>query len=229
MNTNNWASTIVLSFQNMWDKFTDFLPELLVAIIVLIVGLLIAAALGRVAAKLIRLVKLDDLLSRTGVSQKAESAGVQFSLSGLVGWIVKWFFIIVVFIAVADILSWVQVTDFLTAVALYIPNVLIAVIILTVGIIVGQFIHDVVEKAIHVSKAPTTSAKTMAALSKWSIVIFSIMAALIQLGVAVRLIEILFTGLVAMLAIAGGLAFGLGGKEKASKWLEAIEKEVSRR
>ena len=229
INSTNWAGTIVLSFQSIWDKFVSFVPELLSALIVLIIGLLIAASLGKLVAKLIKTLKLDDLIDKSGILEKMEAGGLGFSLSGLIGWLVKWFFIVVILIAVADILSWDQVTDFLSAVALYIPNVLIAVIILTVGLIVGQFIHNIVEQGIKVSHAPMASAKALAAISKWAIIIFTIMAALIQLGVAVRLIEILFTGLVAMLALAGGLAFGLGGKDKAAKWLEAIEREVSHR
>jgi len=224
-----WAQTIVYSFQNMWTQFTDFLPELLSALIVLVVGLLIAAALGKLAAKIISLAKLDDLLAKTGLTQKAENAGLPISLSGIFGWLVKWFFIVVILIAVADILQWSQITSFLNAVALYIPNVLIAVIILTVGLIVAQFVYNVVEKGIKVSKAPTSAVKPLAALSKWAIIIFTLMAALIQLGVATSLIEILFTGLVAMLALAGGLAFGLGGKERASRWLDVIEREISKK
>lgn len=229
MNSNNWAGTIVIAFQSIWDKFVSFVPELLSALIILIIGLMIAASLGRLVAKLIKALKLDDLINKSGLLDKMEAGGLGFSLSGLIGWLVKWFFIVVILIAVADILAWDQITDFLSAVALYIPNVFIAVIILTVGLIVGQFIHNIVEQGIKVSRVPTSSAKALAAISKWAIIIFAIMAALIQLGVAVRLIEILFTGLVAMLALAGGLAFGLGGKDKASKWLEAIEREVSPR
>ncbi|MFH1112076.1 MAG: hypothetical protein V1712_03350 [Patescibacteria group bacterium] len=213
----------------MWNQFAGFLPELISALIVLIIGLLLASALGKLAAKIISLAKLDDLLAKTGLSQKADNAGLPISLSGLIGWIVKWFFVVFTLIAVADILNWSQVTSFLSAVALYIPNVLIAVIILTVGLIVAQFVYNVVERGIKVSKAPTAAVKPLAALSKWAIIVFTLMAALIQLGVATSLIEILFTGLVAMLALAGGLAFGLGGKDKASKWLEAIEREISKK
>mgnify|MGYP001617622362 FL=1 len=161
--------------------------------------------------------------------EKCEALGLRFALSNFVGWIVKWFFIVVILIAVTDFLGWTQVTDFLSEVALYIPNVIIAVVILTVGLVMGQFVHNVVEKSIKVSGSPTPAYKPLAALSKWAIIIFALLASLVQLGVATALIQILFTGLVAMLAIAGGLAFGLGGKEKASKWLDTIEKEVSRR
>ena len=99
------------------------------------------------------------------------STWASFCFINLVGWIVKWFFIVVILIAVTDFLGWTQVTDFLSEVALYIPNVIIAVVILTVGLVMGQFVHNVVEKSIKVSGAPTPAYKPLAALSKWAIII----------------------------------------------------------
>lgn len=229
MEANVWANTLITSFQNMWDRLIGFIPQFLSAVIVLIIGLLVAAALGRLVKSLVAMTRVDELIKRSGMPQKMEGSEVTLTLSGVLGWLVKWFLIIVVLMAVAEILNWTQIISFLNDVALYIPNVLIAVVILAVGVIVGQFIYKVVEEAITVSRTPSSAARPIAAVSKWAIVIFSLMAALIQLGVANSLIEILFSGLVAMLAIAGGLAFGLGGKEKAAKWLDAIEHEVSRR
>lgn len=214
---------------NMWATVIAFIPAFMSAVIVLVFGLVVASALGLVARRLARMLKLDDILARIGLTQKAAAMGMPFTFSRVVGWLVKWFFIVVVLMAVANILNWTQVTGFLNAVAFYIPNVIIAVVIITIGLVVGQFVHNVVEQAIKVSKAPTSAGKFLAALAKWAIIVFAAMAALIQLGIAARLIEILFTGLVAMLALAGGLAFGLGGKERAGRWLESIEHEISRR
>ncbi len=224
-----WLETIINSLEEVWVRLTEFLPDLLLAIIVLVIGLLLAGWLGKLATKLINFLKLDDILTKSGFSPKVEAAGVKFNLAALTGWLVKWFFVIVVLITVTDILDWKQITEFLNAVVLYIPNVFVAIIILTIGLMTAHFVYNIVERAISVSKVPSVTIKPLAALSKWSIVIFAILAALVQLGVATSLIEILFTGLVAMLALAGGLAFGLGGKEKASKWLDVIERELSQK
>lgn len=222
-------NTAYQALLNMWATIIGFIPNFMSAIVVLVFGLLVASGLGHLASRLTRIFKLDDILTRIGFTQKAAAYGVHFSISRIVRWLVKWFFITVVLIVVAQVLGWVQVTSFLQAIALYIPNVLIAVVILTVGLIAGQFIHNVVEQTIKTSKAPTAAGKPLAAVAKWAIIMFTAMAALSQLGVATRLIEILFTGLVMMLALAGGLAFGIGGKDRAAHWLEAIEREFSRR
>ena len=151
---------------------------------------------------------------------------MHISAAGLVGWVVKWFFIIVTLIAVADILRWPQLTNFLESVALYLPNVIIAVLILLVGFILGNGLRDLVTKAVRASELPEASAGLLGTVARWAVIVFAIMATLTQLGVAADLVKILFTGLIAMLALAGGLSFGLGGKDHASLWLTKIKKEI---
>lgn len=220
-----WNEAIKASLQNIWTKITSNVPEILGALLVLIVGLVIAAGLGKLATKLVHLTRVDMLFSKVGVAKKFEDAGVKFSVSGVVGWIVKWFFIIVTLIAVVDILKLEQVTKFLQDVALYIPNVIVAVIILVIGLVIGQFAFQIVEKSSKASHLTETAGDALAALAKWSIVIFALLASLTQLSIATDLIKILFTGFVATLAIALGLAFGLGGKDKASHFLEHLGKK----
>jgi hypothetical protein len=149
--------------------------------------------------------------------------GTQFKVSTLIGWVVKWFFIVVTLLAVVNILNIPQVSSFLDQVLLYIPNVVVAIIILALGLIAGNFFYNVVNRAATASHMSAAAVSGLAALAKWAIVIFALMAALVQLGIAAGLIQILFTGFVAMLALAGGLAFGLGGRDKAARWLDKID------
>ena len=116
-------------------------------------------------------------------------------------------------------------TDYLKQVVLFIPNVVISMIILLAGILLGNFVRNIVKPAL--DAAHMHSSDVLAGLSKWAIVVFSFMAALVQLEIAPDLIRVLFTGLVAMIALAGGLAFGLGGKEHASKVLEALKRDIT--
>jgi small-conductance mechanosensitive channel len=108
---------------------------------------------------------------------------------------------------------------------MYLPNVIIAVIILLVGVLVANFTRNVVKSAVEAAKL--TSGDFLSGLSRWSILVFSFMAALVQLGIAEGLIQTLFTGFIAMLAIAGGLAFGLGGKDQAAKVLGKLKRDIS--
>lgn len=223
---NLWGASIVASLQNLWIQLLGFLPQILGAIIVLIVGVIVAGMLGKLAARVIAMAKVDNLVQSTGVTDEFRKIGISFSLSKLLGWIVKWFLIIATLIAVVDILNIGQVTLFLQDVALYIPNVIAAIVILTIGIVAGNFVRQVVHKAAEASKIPATAAGPLSAVAKWSIIIFALLAALVQLHVAAALIQTLFTGFIAMLAIAGGLAFGLGGQDKARAWLDRLDREI---
>lgn len=220
------ALTIVqTAFADLWSSLLAFFPRFLGAVIVFLIGLIVASLLKKLVMRICDVLKLDTLAQKLEVKQMFQRAGVPFHISALLGWIVKWFFVIVFLIAATDIMQWAEVTSFLSEVVFYLPNVIIAVIILLVGILVANFTRSVIKSAVEAGKL--AGADFLAAVSRWAILIFSLMAALVQLGIAEDLIQIIFTGLVAMLALAGGLAFGLGGKEHASHALTKLRKEMN--
>lgn len=228
MNTlQTWGETVSSSFQDLWVRFVNFLPSLIGALLVIIIGWIIAAALGKLVSKLLNKLWLDKALKKLKIGEIFEKAGVPFNVSNALGFLVKWFLIIVFLMAAADILKLAQVTEFLNRVLLYIPNVVIAVVIMLVGVLFANFIAQVVEHGVKAARLET--GHFLAGISKWSIIIFATLAALVQLGIASALLQILFTGLVAMLAIAGGLAFGLGGRQHAEKVLANLEKDLKKK
>jgi hypothetical protein len=209
----------------LWNTIIAYLPNLVGAIVVFILGVIIAQILSSVVVKVIGLLRIDELAKRLEITAQFERAGLKLHIGRLLGWIVKWFLIIIALIASTDILGWDQVTDYLGEVVLFIPNVIIAVIILLAGILLGNFVQNVVRTAVEAAKL--ASAEFLSGIAKWAILVFTFMAALVQLNIAPDLIRVLFTGLVAMLALAGGLAFGLGGKDHASKFLNRLKKDIS--
>lgn len=221
-----WRDAIVQALQGFVNKIVLIVPNIIAAIVILIIGLLLASLLGHVAKKLIDLTKLDVFLQKTVGLNRLKEQGIKFTAASFLGWVVKWFIIIVTFIAVADILKWPQLTSFFEAVALYLPNVIIAILILLVGFILGGGLKDVVIKAVKASSLPDSSAGLLGTVARAAVIIFAVMASLTQLGVAADLVKILFTGFVAMLALAGGLSFGLGGREHATQWLDKVRKEI---
>ncbi len=218
-----WREALTASLQEILNTLMNFLPNLLGALVVLILGLLLASWLGKLVAKLVELTKIDQLLEKLGVNKFAKSIG-KIKVSAILGWLVKWFLIIVVLIAVADILGLTQIIDFLYEVARYLPNIVIAILILLIGIVAGNFVYEIVNRSVKAAKMH--SPKLLANLAKWGIIIFALVPAIKQLGVDTSMIEILFAGFVAMMALAGGIAFGLGGKESASQWLDHIKKKL---
>jgi len=213
------------SFLGLWESTIDFLPNLLGAIGVFLLGLIVASVLRKVVVKAIKLLRVDEISTKLELKQTFQQHGIRLHIGNLLGWIVKWFIIIVSLIAATDILGWDQVTDYLKQVVLYVPNVIIAIIILLAGILLATFVRNLVKSA--VEAASLASADFLSGIAKWAILIFSFMAALVQLQIAPELINTLFMGLVAMLALAGGLAFGLGGKDQAKRFLERLQKDIS--
>ncbi len=220
-----FAEIIQGSVSQLWQSVVQALPAAVAALAVFIVGAALAVILNRVIIHVAAMMKIDEGMAKLEVNRAFGRTGLTLKVGPLLGWIVKWFFIIVALIAATDILHWEQVTDFLKQVVLYIPNVIIAVIILLAGIVLGTFVRNVVKSA--VDAAGLASGGFLAGLAKWAVVVFSFMAALVQLQIAQNLIQTLFTGLVAMLAIAGGLAFGLGGREHAARVLDRLGKDIS--
>ena len=208
----------------MWLQVVTYVPNLIGALVVLILGLIVAAGLGALVERLVGLLKLDALLARLGVGEYFERAGLKLDSARFVGRLVYWFFVIAFLLAASDILNLAAFSAFLSDVLLYIPNIAVAVLIMLAAVVLGNFLRKVVRSAVQTAKLH--GANFLGSLTWWSIVIFGLFAALLQLGIAIQLLQTVITGFIAMLALAGGIAFGLGGKEYASQVLEKLKRET---
>jgi hypothetical protein len=223
---NEWTNTVVRSLTDLWAQFISFLPNLIGALIVFFVGWAIAVAVGRLVEKLFVVLRINAAFeSIKGLRNAVEQAGLNLNIPRLLGEICKWFLVIVTLLASTDILGLQQVSEFLRSVLLYIPNVVVAALILIIAVVLANFVYRAVLAS--VNAAGFGSGGTIAAISKWSILVFALFAALLQLQVATQLIQTFLTAFFAMVAIAGGLAFGLGGKDLAAKWLKVAENDLT--
>lgn len=218
-----WGEVITNSFQNLWIKVISFLPNVIIAILFLLVGLLVAKFFSKFITRTLKYLYFDKAADSLGIKEELAKIGIKVDLSKVVGLIVNWFFVIVFLVAAADILKFTQITEFLNKVLLYIPNVIIAVVFLILGVVFANFMHGIVKTSVHV--VSLESADAIAAIAKWAILVFAVMAALVQLRIASELVEVLFKGFVAMLAISGGIAFGLGGQDKAKKIIDKLREK----
>jgi len=220
-----WSQVLIASFQQLWEGVIGFIPQLIIALVIFIVGWVIAVALGRVVAQIVRAFKVDRALQALGAEETLSKAGFRLDAGAFIGGLVRWFFIIVFLVASIDVLGLSQVNSFLRdVVLLYLPNVIVAALILVVAAFIADTTKRIVVGSARAADVPSPS--FLGGVTKWSIWIFAILAALYQLGVAGVFAQTLFTGFVAMLAISGGLAFGLGGKEAAARYLEKLRKDI---
>ncbi len=220
----NWLNVLRASIQELWITVANFLPSLLGALAVFVIGLIVAAVLEKVVERVVYYIRLDALLKKLGVEAIIERAHMKLNSGLLAGRIVYWFFVLAFLLAASDILGFFTLSAFLRDVLQYVPQVLVAMLILLAALMLAGFLRGLVRAS--VMSANLHGAKGLGTLTWWVVVIFGLLTALVQLGVAVSIINTLITGLIAMLSLAGGLAFGLGGKEMAAKWLQKLENEV---
>lgn len=223
---SDWGVELGNAFTGIGVEALQFLPKLLLAIIIFIAGWVVGSVLAEVVSKIVKAVKVDAVLEGAGARGLLEKAGFNLNTGAFLGGLVKWFIIIVFLVAALDVLKLEAVNTFLTNVVLgYIPQVIVATLILIVAAVLADFTQKVLTGGARA--LDSKSAGFVGGVARWAIWIVAILAALNQLGIAGQMMQTLFTGLVAMLAIAGGLAFGLGGKDAASRYIEKLREDIS--
>ncbi len=224
---NTWSEVLSLSFKNLWIGVVDFIPNLVVAIIIVLLGWGIGVILGRVVSQIIKAIKIDEALRKAGVEDFLNKGGLNLNSGSFLGALVRWFVILVFLIGALQVLHLSQVTVFLKDILDYLPQVIVAVLIL----IAAGLVADAMKKLVLSSAmaAEISSAGFLATVTKWVIWIFAILVALSQLGIASGFVQTIFTGLVVAFSLGLGLSFGLGGQEAASRVIDKIGKEISKK
>lgn len=214
------------SFQQVWVEVTAIVPALVAALALLVVGVIVGNVLKRITITIFKNLKIDTALDAAGVDALTEKTGYKLQSGLFVGSLVKWFILIVFIVAALDVLNLDQATAFLSSVVLnYLPQVIVAVVILLGGIIVANFVEKVVAAGVTATKIAT--AGLLSKFAKFAILAFTALAVLNQLSIAPELVQMLFAGLVFGLSLAFGLAFGLGGKEVAADTLKKLHGKQS--
>jgi hypothetical protein len=223
------ASTVGTILVNSLLQIGGYIPQFLAGLILLIVGLVVAALLKELVIRLLKFIRVEDWLGSVAswfsqIRSDREVGGKVWV--GLLSELVRWTVVILFLVPAAEAWGLPRVTDLLNQFLLYVPNVFVAVVIAFIGIVVASLVSEIVKNA---SKSlGGTSSNLLGTVARYALIFFTALVVLNQLGVAADLIRILFTGIVAMLAIAGGLAFGLGGQESAKRILEDFQRKVEK-
>ena len=195
-------NNIILDFL---QKFFIFLPIFFTGLGILIVGLTLSVLLKKALLSIFTFIRLDTILEKMGLIRRSEVKIWQEVLSE----ILKWTVVILFLIPTLEVWNLSRATIVINQLLFYLPNVIVAVVIGFVGLIASNLGYDLVKHSVKTIGA--TSANTLSVFTKWLIIFFTVLVVLNQLGVAQDLVRILFTGIVLMVTLAGGLAFGLGG------------------
>lgn len=211
----DWGQAVQTAFADGLAILFAGIPKIVGFLVILIVGWIIAAILYRVVADVLRAVKFNQLAGRAGLSRFVQDMGVNMDASGFMADIVKWFIRLIVLVAAFDALGLPAISNVLNQFLLWIPNLIVAMVVLVVGGLLARAAADVVRAA--GAEAGVGNPGFLAAIAKYAVWAFAIIVAVNQIGIASTLVNTLFTGFVFALALAFALAFGLGGRDTAAQ------------
>ena len=203
-------------FYTSLQNFFSFLPNFFTGLFIFIVGLILATFFKQALLSFFSFIRLDTVLEKMRLIRKTEVKIWQ----EVIAEILRWTIVILFLIPTLEIWNLSRATIVINQFLFYLPNVIVAVVIGFVGLLASNLGYDLVRHS--VKTIGSTSANTLSVFTKWVIIFFTILVVLNQLGVAQDLVRILFTGIIVMVALAGGLAFGLGGKDIAKEILEEL-------
>ena len=215
MDINQWSAAVVASLTTALSLFLGAIPRIIGFLVILVIGWFISGVLASAVAALLRAVRFNELAQRSGFSGFVNNMGVRTDASGLLANIAKWFVRLVVLVVAFDALGLPAVSAVLQQFLLWIPNLVVAVVVLVIAGLAANALRNLVRGS--TAQAGLGNPDLLATIARVAVWGFGIVVAVNQIGVAQTLVNTLFMGLIGALALAAGLAFGLGGRETAAQ------------
>ena len=216
-----------MMFNLMLDFYRSlFSGGMVSAVIILVVGVIFGVEIGKTTGRLVKKLGVDKIFDLVGVKSFLKKGGIKFSIANLTEWIVRWFIILFSLMVAVDFLGLPQVSGFLSKILDYIPSLIGAIAILTIGLIVAQMVYEAIK-----GSAEATGIRAynlIASVVKWIIIMITGLVVLEQIGIQTAVLQVFAGGLSLMIALAGGLAFGLGGQYHARELLDEIKNKVKK-
>lgn len=220
-----WSSVFQESLKDIWIGTAAFVPKLIVALVIVIIGWVFGNIVDKLIAQIAGALKIDSLLKGAKIDTIISRAGFNLDSGRFIGGLVKWFIVVVFLVASFDVLGLSEVNSFLQQVVLvYLPKVIVASLIILSAAVIAEISERLVVGA--AKAAELKSANLSGRIVRWAIWIFALLAVLFELGVASAFVQTLFTGVVVALSLAFGLSFGLGGQDAAAKVIEKVRGEI---
>lgn len=220
-----WKALIVDPVTQMLTRIMGYLPVLLGALIILIVGWIVAKAIKRLVDWLLKLIRFDTLADKAGITEILKKGNLKISAAEVISSIVYWLIIIMVLVMTVDALGLPKASDVLSSLFAYVPKVIAALLVLVVAMFLASFVSGIVRTAAGNANMPRPD--MLAGLSRWAIIVFAVTISLEQLGIAPLLVSGAFNIILGGIVLALSLAFGLGGKDAAARYIEELRKKRS--
>jgi len=208
------------SLSGFWSQLSSFVPQLIAALLLLFVGWLLAKIARTGVRRLLTTLKFDKITEKSGLEAFMQHAELELSLAGVIGNLVYWLIILVMIVTVANSLGLQMVADLFNKVVLYIPNVIVAILVLVFGTILARFINRLVFAWL--SNMEFEGALTVSTFSEYAMMVFVFFIAMEQLQIANELLTAAFIIAFGAVGLAFAIAFGLGARDWATRVIEKI-------
>jgi hypothetical protein len=211
----------VASLTSFWTQLAGFVPQLLAALVLLFIGWLFANLIRTGVMKLLDLLHFDSLAEKTGIEAFLKQGNLDISLSRMLAKLAYWVVIFIVIVTVSNSLGLQMVAELFNEVVFYIPNIIVAILVLVFGVLVARFINRMVFA--YLNNLGVQGALTISTLSEYATIIFVVFVALEQLQIGTNLLTAAFQIGFGAIGLAFALAFGLGGRE----WAAGVIKKMT--
>jgi small-conductance mechanosensitive channel len=209
----NTGDAVRTAFTDALSVFFRFIPHLIGALILLLLGLIVGRLVGTIVTKALRAIRFDQVAERAEIGPFLRNAGIRLDAAGVIGGLIKWFIYIIFFQAAANILGFSQLTTIMNQILAFIPRVIVALVIVLIGALVGKLLADLVRGGLR--SARFGEPEVLANVARFAVLAFAVVAALSQLEIAPAIVNTLWTAVIGGVALAAALAFGLGAREAA--------------
>lgn len=213
----DWGEAMMTSLAAAMAMFLSAIPKIIGFAVILIVGWFLASLAERAVAAVLRAVKFNDLSQRSGLAGFIHKMGTETDSSGMIGLVAKWFIRLIALVVAFDALGLPAVSEVLQDLLLWLPNVVVALVVLVIGGLAARALSNLVRGA--AGEAGLSNASLLAKVASALVWAFAIVVAVNQIGIATALVNTLFMAFVGAIALGLGLAFGLGGRETAGQIL----------
>jgi hypothetical protein len=211
----SWAGAIEASVSGALALFLASIPKVIAFVVIVAIGWALAGLAVRGVEAVLRRVRFNDLAHRSGLGGFVDSTGVNTDATGFTGLVVKWFIRLITLVVAFDALGLPAVSEVLRQLLLWLPNLVVALVVLVIGGLAANAASGLARAS--AARADFGNAEVLAGVARYSVWAFAIVVAVNQIGIASDLVNTLFTAVVAGLALALGLAFGLGGRDTAAE------------
>jgi hypothetical protein len=211
----DWGDAVMVSVTEALSNFLGFLPSLVGAILVLVLGWILSGFIATLVERGLKLVGFEHAANQTGINGFIAKAGSEWTASRVLAEIVKWFIRLVAIQAAAQILGMERIGEIINSILLWLPNLVVALAIVVIGALIARFVGGAVRAS--TSEMGLGNPDLLAGVARYAIIGFAVVAAVDQLGIAETVVNTLFTMIIAAVALAFALAFGLGGQAVASQ------------